>query len=107
MSEGAPVLLLWGEHPFLLRDAARLAFGDRRAQEIDGVDWEAGMTGDLATPSLFGETRAVLVMNAQDLDVDAVAEVARYAAAPSPEAKLVLAFVVGSRAKGPPKKLLE
>ena len=107
MSAGAPVLLLWGEHPFLLREAARAAFGDRRAQEIEGVDWEAGMTGDLATPSLFGETRGLLVTNAQDLDVDAVAEVARYAAAPSPEARLVLAFVVGSRAKGPPKKLLD
>jgi DNA polymerase-3 subunit delta len=106
VSSGAPVLLLWGEHPFLLREAARQAFGDRRAQEIDGASWEAGLTSDLATPSLFGETRALLVTDAQDLPVEAVEEIGRYAAAPSDQARLVLAFVVGSRAKGPPKKLL-
>lgn len=107
MSSGAPVLLLWGEHAFLLRESARQAFEDRRVQEIEGSEWELGLTGDLATPSLFGDTRALLVMNAQDLDGDALAEVGHYAASPSPEAKLVLAFVVGSRSKGPPKKLLD
>jgi DNA polymerase-3 subunit delta len=107
MTAGAPVLLLWGEHPFLLRETAHEAFGDRRTQETDGVEWEDGFTSDLATPSLFGEERALLVMNAQDLPPEAVAEIGRYAASPSPDALLALAFVVGSRSKGPPKKLLD
>lgn len=107
MTSEAPVVLLWGEHAFLLREAARKSLGDRRAEEVDGADWEAGLIGDLATPSLFGEIRGLLVTNAQDLPVEAVAEVGRYAAAPSPDARLVLTFRVGSRSKGPPKKLLD
>lgn len=107
MSESAPVVLLWGEHSFLLREAAREALGHLRAQEVEGGEWEEGLTGDLATPSLFGETRGLLVTNAQDLSSDAAAEVGRYAAAPSPDARLILAFVAGPRSKGPPKKLLD
>jgi DNA polymerase III subunit delta len=107
MSADALVALLWGDDPFLLREAAREALGDLRGREVDGAEWEPGATGDLATPSLFGEARGLLVTNAQDLPGDAVAEVGHYAAAPSPDARLVLAFVVGPRAKGPPKKLLD
>ena len=107
MTKAAPVVMLWGEHLFLLREAAREILGDVRAQEIDGADWQSGLTGDLATPSLFGEQRGLLVVNAQDLTADAAAEVGRYASAPSPDARLVLAFVLSSRSKGPPKKVLE
>jgi DNA polymerase-3 subunit delta len=107
VSKPAPVVMLWGEHLFLLREAARDVFADVHPQEIDGAEWQSGLTGDLATPSLFGEKRALLVANAQDLTGDAAAEVGRYASAPSPDARLVLAFVVSSRSKGPPKKVLE
>ena len=107
MSKAAPVVMLWGEHLFLLRDAAREIFGEVHPQEIDGGEWQGGLTGDLATPSLFGEQRGLLVANAQDLSAEAAAEVGRYATAPSPDARLVLAFVVSSRSKGPPKKVLE
>ncbi|MGH2712113.1 MAG: DNA polymerase III subunit delta [Actinomycetota bacterium] len=100
------VVLLWGEHRFLLREAAHEAFGDRRTEEVDGGEWEAGLTSDLATPSLFGEERGLLVSDAQDLPAEGIAEIGRYAAAASPDAMLVLAFAVGSRAKGPPKKLV-
>lgn len=106
MSE-AFVVLLWGEHRFLLREAAHEVFGDVRPREVDGPEWEDGLTGDLATPSLFGERRGLLVMNAQDFPSEAAAEVGRFATTPSIDAKLVLCFVVGSRAKGPPKKLLD
>lgn len=107
MSETPSVVMLWGEHLFLLREAAREIFGDVRPQEIDGVEWQGGVTGDLATPSLFGEVRGLLVASAQDLPTEAAAEIGRYASAPSPDARLVLAFVVSQRSKGPPKKVLE
>ena len=107
MSKDASVVLLWGEHPFLLREAAHEVFGDFRPREVDGSGWDSGLTGDLATPSLFGEQRGLLVMNAQDLPTEGAAEVGRFAATPVSDAKLVMAFVVGSRAKGPPKKLLD
>jgi DNA polymerase-3 subunit delta len=107
MSGDATVTLLWGEHPFLLREAAREVLGDVRARELDGADWEDGLTADLATPSLFGERRGLLVTNAQDLSSDAAIEVGRFAAAPAGDARLILAFVVGPRAKGPPKKVVD
>ncbi len=107
MSESTSVVMLWGEHLFLLRESARELFGDVRPQEIDGAEWHGGLTGDLATPSLFGEKRGLLVANAQDLTADAAAEVGHYASAPSPDARLLLAFVVSQRSKGPPKKVLE
>jgi DNA polymerase-3 subunit delta len=101
-----PVLLLWGEDPFLLREAALEAFGDVEPAVAAGAEWRAGLTSDLATPSLLGEARGLLVTEADELAVDALDEVARYAAAPGGDALLVLCWEVGSRAKGPPKGLL-
>ena len=63
----APVYLFWGEDEFLLREAALEILGDLRPREVDGADWEGGETADLATPSLFGERRALLVTNAKAL----------------------------------------
>jgi DNA polymerase III subunit delta len=99
----ATVLVLWGESDFLLREAALEAFGYVRPTELDAREWTPGATADLATPSLFGESRGLLVTEAQELTDDGAAEVARYAAAPAPEARLVLTFTVGPRAKGPPR----
>lgn len=99
------VVLLWGESPFLLRDAALEILGDVRAEEVAGDDWRPGLTADLSTPSLLGERRALLVSAAQELPEEAVSEVARYAAAPNPEAVLVLTAAVSARAKGPPARL--
>jgi DNA polymerase-3 subunit delta len=101
------VVLLWGDDPFLLRDAAVESFGDVRPVEIEGSDWRSGATADLATPSLFGEKRGLLVTNAQDLPGEAVDEVATFATQPAPDARLVLTFLVGPRAKGPPRGALK
>lgn len=97
----APVFLLWGEDPFLLREAALELLGDVRATEVDAAEWRGGETSDLATPSLFGERRGLLVTDAKQLPDEALAELRGYLAAPDPEAPLVLVAVVGERAKAP------
>jgi DNA polymerase-3 subunit delta len=99
--KAAPVTLLWGEDEFLLREAALELLGDLQPVEVDGALWQGGETGDLATPSLFGEPRALLVSNARGLPDDGVRELARYLEAPDPGAPLVLVAVVGDRAKAP------
>jgi DNA polymerase III subunit delta len=97
----SPVSLLWGEDEFLLREAALELLGDLQPVEVDGGLWRGGETADLATPSLFGERRALLVSNARALPDEGVGELARYLEAPDPGAPLVLVAVVGDRAKAP------
>ncbi|HEV3473880.1 MAG TPA: DNA polymerase III subunit delta [Actinomycetota bacterium] len=101
------ILLLWGDDAFLLRDAALAAFGAVRPTEVDASEWRPGLTADLATPSLFGEERGLLVTEAQDLPDEAIDEIAAYAGVAAPGARLVLAVVVSPRAKGPPRGLLK
>jgi DNA polymerase III subunit delta len=96
-----PVYLLWGEDAFLLREAAFELLGELRPVEADGADWQGGETADLATPSLFGERRALLVSNARALPEAGLRELGRYLEAPDPEAPLILLAVVGERAKAP------
>ncbi|MEW6059485.1 MAG: DNA polymerase III subunit delta [Actinomycetota bacterium] len=101
-SHRAPVYLLWGEDTFLLREAALEILGpDIRPREIEAVDWQGGETADLATPSLFGERRALLVSDCRSLPDHAMKEIAGYLASPAPDAPLVLLAVVGQRAKAP------
>jgi DNA polymerase-3 subunit delta len=100
-ARSSPVSLLWGEDEFLLREAALGLLGDLQPVEVDGGLWQGGETGDLATPSLFGERRALLVSNARALPDEGVRELARYLEAPDPGAPLVLVAVVGDRAKAP------
>ena len=100
-AKSPPVSLLWGEDEFLLREAALQLLGDLQPVEVDGGLWQGGETADLATPSLFGERRALLVSNARALPDEGVRELARYLEAPDPGAPLVLVAVVGDRAKAP------
>ena len=100
-AKSSPVFLLWGEDEFLLREAALELLGDLQPVEVDGGLWQGGETADLATPSLFGERRALLVSNAKALPDEGVRELARYLEAPDPGAPLVLVAVVGDRAKAP------
>jgi DNA polymerase-3 subunit delta len=97
----APLHLFWGEDAFLLREAAFEVLGDLRPREVDGADWRGGETSDLATPSLFGEGRALLVTDAKSLPDDALFELRQYLQAPDPDAPLVLLATVGERAKAP------
>jgi DNA polymerase-3 subunit delta len=100
-AKSSPVFLLWGEDEFLLRESALELLGDLQPVEVDGGLWQGGETADLATPSLFGERRALLVSNARALPDEGVRELARYLEAPDPGAPLVLVAVVGDRAKAP------
>ncbi len=94
-------LLLWGEDEFLLREAAREALGVAfpLATHVEGAEWVGGETADLATPSLFGEPRALLVSSCEALPNHAAEELARYLEAPAPDAHLVL---TGRGVKAPP-----
>ena len=96
-----PVVLLWGEDPFLLREQALELLGDVRPVEVDGAEWRGGELQDLATPSLFGEARALLVTEAKELPKEALGELAAYLAAPDHDSRLVLVARVGERAKAP------
>ena len=95
------VTLLWGEDPFLLREAALDLLGEVRATEVDAAEWRGGETADLATPSLFGDARALLVTDCRSLSKEATAELARYLEAPTPDAMLVLSATVAERGKAP------
>lgn len=95
----APVLLLWGEDAYLLREAALRALGDLRAREVDAGDWVGGELQDLATPSLFGERRALLVSDCRSLPKDAMGEIAAYLSAPDPDSPLILSCTTAERGK--------
>jgi DNA polymerase-3 subunit delta len=98
----APISLLWGEDPFLLREAALELVGpDIQAREIDGAAWQGGELADLATPSLFGEPRALVITDCRSLPDEGIRELGLYLAAPDPDAPLVLCATVGERAKAP------
>ena len=102
MTERAPgVVLLWGEDPFLLRDAASDLLGEVRPVEVDGRQWEGGETSDLATPSLFGEERALVVTGCRRLPARALEELKEYLRAPAPGVTLALLADVAERGSAP------
>ena len=93
--------LLWGEDAYLLREAALALLGATKATEVDAAEWEGGELQGLATPSLFGEPRALLVNDARSLRKETLEEIAHYLEAPDPDATLVLSCVVAERGKVP------
>lgn len=95
------VYLLWGEDDFLLREAAFEVLADLQPREVDAGAWQGGELADLATPSLFGERRALLVTDCRSLPDEAMNELAAYVSSPDPDAPLVLLARVGDRAKAP------
>lgn len=95
------VYLLWGEDDFLLREAAFEVLADLQPREVDAGAWQGGELGDLVTPSLFGERRALLVTDCRSLPDEAMNELAAYVSSPDPDAPLVLLARVGDRAKAP------
>lgn len=97
----APVTLLWGEDAFLLREAAMASLGEIRPTEVDAAEWQGGELQDLATPSLFGEPRALVITDARSLPKEAMGELARYLEAPDPSVRLVICCRTAERGKVP------
>ena len=106
MTTPAAVTLLWGEDPYLLRETALELVGDRRSTEVDANEWRGSELQDLATPSLFGEPRALIVTDVRALPKEAMGELGAYVASPDPEAPLILCCAVAERGK-PPVALLK
>jgi DNA polymerase III subunit delta len=98
-----PVALFWGEDEFLLRDAANtlLASHGVDATEVSGRTWQGGETSDLATPSLWGERRALLVTDCQSLPEAGARELKAYLQAPSTDAICVLTLVSAAASRPP------
>jgi DNA polymerase-3 subunit delta len=104
--EHLPVRLLWGDDPFLLREAALAALGNlEHPAEADAQAWQGGELQDLATPSLFGEPRGLLVTCLRAPSKEVLGELATYLAAPDPAAALVITCEVGERAAKAPAAL--
>ena len=101
MTSRSSVHLLWGEDAFLLREEAFELLGDIQPTEVDAAEWVGGETADLATPSLFGEKRALLVNDCRSLPDHALGELKNYLQAPAPDAPLVLLAVVRERERAP------
>jgi len=102
VAEAASVALFWGDDAFLLRLAALQLLAERglQATEVEGADWRGGELSDLATPSLWGERRALLVTHCEGLTETGQRELKKYLGGPAPDALCVLALV--TRVKGPP-----
>ncbi len=93
------VTLLWGEDAFLLREEALRVLGDLRPTEVDAAEWGGGELQDLATPSLFGEPRAMLLTDARSLSKEAMTELVAYLAAPDAGSPIVICCQTAERGK--------
>ena len=102
MAETVPVALFWGDDAFLLKLASLQLLRERglEATEVNGSEWRGGELSDLATPSLWGERRALLLTRCEGLTETGQRELKTYLSGPSPDATCVLTLV--TRGKGPP-----
>ncbi len=103
------VAMFWGEQEFLLRQAAHDLLGARgvHATEMEARDWLGSETFDLATPSLWGERRGLLVHDCQALPEAGLREIRAYLEAPSPEALCVLTLTTSARSLPPLAKAVQ
>jgi DNA polymerase-3 subunit delta len=112
----APVTLVVGEEEYLIDRTVRElvaqartflaagAFGaadsgSEDVHETEGGALTAGELASLTSPSLFGGGSVVVVRNSQNASREVAAELARYAAAPAPDAIVILAHAGGAKAK--------
>ena len=98
----AGVTLLWGEDSYLLRETALDVFGEIKPTEVDASQWQGGELEDLATPSLFGERRGLLINDARSLSKEAMGELSAFLQAPlDADSPLVICCPVSDRGKAP------
>jgi DNA polymerase III subunit delta len=67
--------------------------------DVRAADLKPGDLSSLTAPSLFGGGGLVIIRSVQDAGKDVAAELGRYAAAPAPDAALVLTHSGGARNK--------
>src|SRR5207247_7045673 len=101
MADAPAVALFWGDDEFLVRQAALglIEAQGLHAAEVEASEWQGGELFDLATPSLWGERRALLIAGCQHLPELGTREVRSYIEAPSPDALCVMTLI--SRGKSP------
>lgn len=113
----APVTLVVGEEEYLVDRTVREVTAAARAfltenafgagspdgggdvHEIEGGELAQGELATLTSPSLFGGGSVVVIRNSQNTTKDAAADLARYAAAPAPDAVVILAHAGGAKGK--------
>lgn len=102
----APVILLHGTEPLLaqralerLREQARARDPQTAIHEIRSESAVPGSLAQVASPSLFGEPRLVVVPDLQSAPEPLVAEVDQYVAAPEADVSLILIHRGGNRGK--------
>lgn len=102
----APIVLLHGTEPLLaqralerLRAQARRADPETAIHEIGSESAGAGSLAQVASPSLFGEPRMIVVPDLQSAPEQLIAEIEAYRASPEPDVTLVLIHRGGNRGK--------
>ncbi|MGY5764671.1 DNA polymerase III subunit delta [Brachybacterium sp. DNPG3] len=102
----APVVLVHGTEALIadravqrLRGLAREADPQVAVHELAGEALTAGALSQVASPSLFGEGRFVIVPELQSAPESLIAEILAYLPAPEPDVTLVLVHRGGNRGK--------
>jgi DNA polymerase III subunit delta len=112
MANLVPVTLVAGEEEFLVDRAVREAVAQARAalaetggdgggdlHDLEASALGAGELAALTSPSLFGGGAVVIVRNAQHAAKETAAELTRYAAAPAPDAAVIITHAGGAKGK--------
>jgi len=106
------VVLITGGEEFLAeravqaaRAAVRRVDAEAAFAELDGGDVTSSAIADLAAPSLFSNTSAVIIRRVEEASEDAVASLLEYAAAPSDDVAVTLVHSGGQRGSGTLTKL--
>lgn len=102
----SPVVLVVGAEELLvarairrLLDAERAAQPDVEVRDVRAVELAPGDLAEHLSPSLFSETRVLVVRGVHELGKDVADELVRYAADPAPDVRLVLQHDGGAKGK--------
>ncbi len=79
--------------------AARAASPDVDVRDVTGAELQRGDLDDMLSPSLFGESRVLVVRSAQDLVKEVAAELTAYVADPLEDVCVVVHHAGGAKGK--------
>lgn len=104
--EPAPVVLLHGPEEFFRTQARRRILERVRGQrgaaethELSAREYQAGALVQATSPSLFGDSRLIVVHELERMSEDFLEEAMAYLRAPDPESVVVLEHAGGNRGK--------